>query len=481
MLFHRLFHTPPHAWSTVSFTTSEGSLLFMTAFLISAAFGVIRQILFNARFGIGEEAAALYAALRLAETVSTLIAGGALTNALVPYVLIAMRQHSSAVSTLISRLLTIVMTVAVPFTLVFGITAPALLRWLIAPGLDPATQALATLLTRILIAEIVLQVAYGVLSAVLIARGQFFLPALGIALRNTVIILTLLWPQASIVTTAIGSLGDSVIQLLLLVPGLLHHRLRLRPAWRLRDPLVRGTLRLAIPGAISGTINYSNAIVDTAIASLGAQAAGLGAMHNALLLGHLPQRLCGTAIGQAAYPYLAAAAIARDRSLFKQRWLWATGAAIMLATLSGLALAFGGRWLIQILFERGAFDSAAGDLTFAILLIFAIGLPVYVMVEVTGRALIALGDARTPLVANLAQLASRITVAIPLWPTVGVLAVPIATVVSSIVEAVILGGMVLIRLRIPAVWQGVANEAQVVAWQDRDEQSGLAEKPKIAS
>lgn len=425
----------------------------MAAFLISAALGVVRQILFNARFGIGEEAAALYAALRLSETVSTLIAGGALTNALIPHLLLAARQNHNTVVSLINRVLTLMIVVATPFTLAFGLAAPPLLRWLVAPGLDPATQALAALLTRILVIEIVLQVAYGVLSAVLIARGQFLLPALGIALRNTFIIITLLLPQATIITAAIGSLGDTAMQLLLLIPALVQHQIRLRPAWRLRDPLVRGTLRLAIPGAISGTINYGNAIVDSAIASLGAQAAGLGAVHNALLLGHLPQRLCGTAIGQAAYPYFAAAAIARDRSLFKQHWLWATGAAVALATLSGLALATGGRWLIQILFERGAFDRAAGDLTFAILLIFASGLPVYVMVEITGRALVALGDARTPLLANVAQLASRIAVATALWPVYGVLAVPIATVASSIVETVILSGVLLNWLHTPAEWR----------------------------
>lgn len=424
----------------------------MAAFLTSAAFGVMRQILFNARFGIGEEAAALYAALRLSETVSTLIAGGALTNALIPHLLLAARQNDTVVS-LINRVLTLMIVVATPFTLALGLAAPPLLRWLVAPGLDPATQALAALLTRILVIEIVLQVAYGVLSAVLIARGQFLLPALGIALRNTFMIITLLFPQATIITAAFGSLGDTAMQLLLLIPALVHYRLRLRPAWRLRDPLVQGTLRLAIPGAISGTINYGNAIVDSAIASLGAQAAGLGAMHNALLLGHLPQRLCGTAIGQAAYPYLAAAAIARDRSLFRQRWLWATGAAVALATLSGLALAGGGRWLIRLLFERGAFDRAAGDLTFALLLIFAGGLPVYVMVEISGRALVALGDARTPLLANIAQLASRIAVATALWPVVGVLAVPIATVASSIIETAILSIVLLNWLRTPAAWR----------------------------
>lgn len=457
MIWQRLRTTPWYAWPTLSLSTAEGSLIFMAAFLISAALGVVRQILFNAHFGVGEEAAALYAAFRLSETVSTLIAGGALTNALVPHLLIAARKNGRAISLLVSRMLTLMLVVAIPVTFTLWLSAPSLLRWIVAPGLDPQTQALATLLTRILIAEIVLLTAEGVLSAVLIARGQFFLPAAGIALRNTMIILTLLMPEPTIVTAAIGSLGDSVIQLVILIPGLWHHRLKLRPAWHLRDPLVRGTLHLAIPGAISGTINYGNAIVDTAIASLGGQATGLGAMHNALLLGNLPQRLCGMAIGQAAFPYLAAAAVNRHRALFRQRWLTAVGIAVILATFSALALIGGGRWLIRLIFERGAFDSAAGDLTFAILQVFTLGLPIYVIVEISGRSMVALGDARTPLMANAAQLLSRLGVAMALWPTVGVLAVPIATVASGVVEVTILCGMLFYRLHTPAEWHITAD------------------------
>ncbi len=461
-LFQRLRQTPFSAWPTLRLSTTEGSLLYMAAFIISAGLGVARQTLFNARFGIGEEAAALYAAFRLSDTISALIAGGALTNALVPHLLLASRDGDHTRSLLVSRMLTLMLVVAFPFALSLGIAAPFLLRWIIAPGLDPGTQALAALLTRILVIEIILLTAEGVLSAVLIARGQFLLPTLGIAFRNTIIIIVLLTPSPTIIHAAFGSLGDSLIQLVILIPGLFHHRLRLRPAWQLRDPLVQGTLRLAIPGSVSAAINYANAIVDTAVASLGAQAAGLGAVHNALLLGNLPQRLCGTAIGMAAYPYLASAAIARDRPLFRRRWVMAGAVAVALALASSAALAIGGRWLIRLIFERGAFDSAAGDLTFMVLLIFAVGLPVYVITEITGRALVALGDARAPLIANGAQLVTRLAVALPLWPMIGVLAVPVATVVSSVVEAGMLVMALVARLREPREWR-VAGEGIVDA------------------
>jgi putative peptidoglycan lipid II flippase len=44
-----------------------------------------------------------------------------------------------------------------------------------------------------------------------------------------------------------------------------------------------------------------------------------------------------------------------------------------------------------------------------------------------------------------------------LWPTVGVLAVPIATVASGVVEVTILCGMLFYRLHAPAEWHITAD------------------------
>jgi len=117
-IWHRLRPVPLREWSPLPLSTAEGSLIFMAAFLISAALGVVRQILFNAHFGIGEEAAALYAAFRLSETISTLIAGGALTNALVPHLLLAARTQQRAISLLVSRVLTLMLVVVIPITFI---------------------------------------------------------------------------------------------------------------------------------------------------------------------------------------------------------------------------------------------------------------------------------------------------------------------------------------------------------------------------
>ncbi len=422
---------------------AEASVLYMAGFLLSAILGVIRQILLNARFGLGTEAAAFYAAFRLPETISLLIAGGALTNALVPVLVRAFaRGGSPAAQRLLNLTLTALLGVFAPLCLLAALTAPLFVRTVLAPGFDPATQALTVTLTRILLLEVLLVISEAALVALLVSRNQILLPALAIALRNLTLIggtvLAVVVPAVGILGPTIGSLFDALLQIVILIPALRGHRYRPRLLWDPGDPDLRLTLRLLWPNALSGLSNYAGNIVDIAFASLSGVTATVGALVNALLLIGLPVRLLGFAIGQAALPTLAALGVANDlpafRVLLRRTLLIATGASL----LAALALITLGRPMIALLFERGAFDAAAGDLTYELLAIYAVGLPAYVGTEIASRGLVARYDTRTPLFANVLQLAARIALSATLIPPLGPIALPLAFALAAVLETAVL-------------------------------------------
>src|SRR5581483_2600098 len=74
------------------FGVAGATVLLMASFFFSAGLGAVRQVLFNARFGTGPEANAYYAAFRLPDTLFSLIAGGALSSALIPVLLSTVRD-----------------------------------------------------------------------------------------------------------------------------------------------------------------------------------------------------------------------------------------------------------------------------------------------------------------------------------------------------------------------------------------------------
>jgi putative peptidoglycan lipid II flippase len=81
---------------TREFSVAEASAFLMAAFFLSAALGAVRQTLINAQFGAGADASAYYAAFRLPDTLFSLIAGGALSSAMIPVLLGVEREEGEA-------------------------------------------------------------------------------------------------------------------------------------------------------------------------------------------------------------------------------------------------------------------------------------------------------------------------------------------------------------------------------------------------
>lgn len=430
----------------------EGSLIFTVAFFISALLGIVRQSLFNAQFGVGMEANAYYAAFRLPDTLVNLVAGGTLSNALIPVLIVAAREGGREAEERLAGLTATVLTVVTGvFALAGVLFAPAFVRGALAPGFDEPTTELTVALTRAMLLQTILVVASSVAIAVLNSRRQFVLTGLSIITHNTTLIAGILaaraYPQLGIWGPALGTVGDAILQLIILWPGLRGNGLRLRPLWDLADRRLRAMLRLLAPNGLSAAVNYGGAIVDTFFASMVTNQAAIPALYNAALLAGLPVRLIGVALGQAAFPHLAADAAAG-------RWgeLRRTLVRALLVVVGLSALAFGGllllgRQFIRLVFERDQFSAAAGDLTYTLLVIVCVGLPAYAMTEVLGRALIAMHDTATPLITNCGQLAARALLIWLLLGQLGAAAIPVAVVVSSVLETAALAAVLGVRLR----------------------------------
>jgi putative peptidoglycan lipid II flippase len=437
---------------TREFTIAEASFILMASFFTSALLGAVRQILFNAQFGVGMEANAYYAAFRLPDTLFSLVAGGALSSAMIPVLLNTVRDEGPrAGARLISRMLTLLLVFFATIVLLCQLFAPTLIARLLAPGFDAPTAQLTVTLTRLMLFQPLILAVGSVATAVLNSRNQFLLTGLSVMSHNVALILGILaargLPALGVYGPTLGVVLGAVFQVAILWPGLRTVEGGLRLAWDWADARLGEVVRLLIPNGLSVGVNYAGNIADTAFASTASEGAALGALYNAWLLVGLPIALLGQAVGQAAFPRLAAQAEAADWRALRRTLLQALGAAVALSILALLALLFLGRSVIRILFERGQFGVAAGDLTYAVLLTYAVALPAYVGAEVISRGLIALRDTRTPLVTNLLQLAGRAAIMSLLVGRYGVVTIPAALAVTATLETLLLGGVLWVRLR----------------------------------
>ena len=422
----------------------------------------MRQVLFNAQFGVSAQANAYYAAFRLPDTLFSLIAGGALSSAVIP-VLLNARQKEGEESgwRLISVVLTALLLVFTIIILAVEIFTPVLVTRVLAPGFDAETANLTVTLTRIMLIQPIILLLGSVATAVLNSRNQFLLTGLSIVSHNVTLILSILalkfFPQIGIYGPTAGVIAGAILQTLILAPGLRGNGHRVGLLFDFANQHLREVVRLLIPNGLAVGVSYAGFIVDTAFATRATDPAGLAAIYNAFLLVGLPIALLGQAIGQAAFPRLAAQAEAGNWSEMRKILLRSLGASIALAVPAVGALLLLGRPTIRILFEHGEFTAAAGDLTYRVLVAYAVALPAYVATEVITRGLISLRDTRTPLFTNSGQLVLRIILISVLLNNLGAVAIPAAFASACTLEALVLAAVLFLKLRGKSQLQQVAT------------------------
>jgi putative peptidoglycan lipid II flippase len=371
---------------------------------------------------------------------------------MIPVLLGATRsQGSQAGLRLTNLVLTMLLAVFALVVLLGEVFTPAFVNSLLAPGFDAETTQLTVRLTRLMLFQPLILAIGSVATAVLNSRNQFVPTALSILGHNVALIIGILaaglYPSLGIYGPTLGVVGGAILQVLILLPGLRGVGSGFSFVWDLADRHLREIVRLLIPNGLSVSINYAGFIVDTAFASRATELAGLPALYNAWLLVGLPIALLGQAIGQASFPRLAAHAEEADWVQMRRSLYRSLGAAIGIAIPAAAGLILVGRFAIRILFERGKFDALAGDLTYDVLLVYALALPAYVATELVTRGLIALRDTRTPLLTNTLQLLGRAAIMAIFIPRLGVAAVPAAFAITATVETLGLTFVLLIKLR----------------------------------
>ena len=416
--------------------------LLMAAFLVSAGLGAVRQVLFNARFGTGMEATAFYASVRLPDILFTLIAGGALSAALIPVYLATERDDGpEAARRLAALVLNTLSALLLLFsTICFVFARPLMER--VVPGFDPPTRDLTVALTRIMLVQPLVLGAGSVLKALLHCRNQFFLPALSVATHNIAIIAGIsaafVWREIGIYGPAAGVVAGAVLQVAVLLPGLRGADRPFRAVWRPRDRRLLETGRLLAPNVLAVAVGYVAFLVEARLISRLPDKGSLAALQNAYLLSALPLQLLAGAVGLAVFPRMAAAVAAGDRSALWRR-LWQTVLVVLaLAVASALLTLLLGRFAVRLLFEHGAFTARDGDFTTRLLFIYAVGLPSFVVTEALVRAFLADRRPGIQIITNSGQTIIRLIIVLALIGPLAAAAIPVALVVSAVAETLAL-------------------------------------------
>lgn len=433
--------------------------LIMSALVLSALLGLVRQAAIGGAFGAGRELDAFYAALRVPETLFTLVAGGALGSAFIPvFARFLSDDEFDGAWQLASAILSLVVLGGVVISGVAFIFAEPIVANLLIPSADDASQALTVELMRIMLITVVIFGASGLLMGILNSYQHFLAPALAPSLYNIGLIIGALGlaPSYGVHGLAWGAVIGAGLHLVIQLPVVLrqsHIKLRFSLNWRL--PGVSEVLLLMGPRVLGLSIVQINFWVNAALTS-GMDDGSLTALTVAFTLMFTVLGVLGQSVGTAVFPTLSRLYAEDELSAFAATFLSALRGVLFLSIPAGLGLAVMANPLITVLFERGEWSGTDTAGTAWALALFSIGLAGHAALEILARTFYALHDTWTPVKIGGLTMVLNITLSlifITLYPDEADFAqgpfggLALAMSIATAIESSIL--LFLLRRRVP--------------------------------
>ena len=378
---------------------AAGTVGFYT--LLSRILGLVRDMVVAYFFGSTMAADAFFVAFRIPNLLRRFFAEGSLTIAFIPVFTETLTRKSKqdafelarAVLTLLSLLLVVV-------TILGVVLSPWIVRiQAYGFGASGAKYELTVLLTRITFPYIFLVSLVAFFMGVLNSLRHFAAPAAAPILLNVGIIAGAMWisPRLSepIVGVAIGVIIGGILQVLLQIPWILKKGFSLRPLWMPGHPAVKKIGLLMLPAVFGSAVYQVNQFIGTLLASFLPQGS-ISWLYYADRIVEFPLGVFAIAISTAALPSLAKQVADKDLSDFRETLGHALRLVFFITTPATVGMIILRVPIIEVFFQRGAFDQVTTLMTAEALLFYSLGLWAFSASRVMLSAFYAFQDTKTP-------------------------------------------------------------------------------------
>ena len=441
-------------------TVKFAAIVLASSTLLSSLLGFLRDRLLNSYYldsyptGID----AYTVAFTIPDFMFFILVSGALSVTFIPVFNQRMAKNNKKsaweLSTSVLNLLALVTLITSVLIIIF---AEPLVQYVVGPGLNEASRALAVSMMRVIAINPFLFAITTVITSIQQAIGRFTFSALAPAIYNIGIIIgTVFFTdgitifgveifEGGIMGVALGVAFGSVLQLLIAVAGLIGVGLdyRFKIYWKNKGFLQ--VMKLLPTRSMDQGIDYVNSIVETNMASrMGAGV--VRAYQQSLTLHNMPVNLIGVAISTAFFPNLTERLATGRTDLFRKELQKALRTIIFLS-LPVVVMFYFFRGYVVSFIKNGGDSLMAGLLGVLVISIFCRSL-----YHIAARSFYAMEDTKTPLRVSLLAIGLNILLAIVFslafkWGPYGL---AWAQVIGAVVEIVVL--LKLMSSRIPGVF-----------------------------
>jgi putative peptidoglycan lipid II flippase len=426
--------------------------------LVSRVLGFFRQVLITGVIGASGSpvADAFWAAFRLPNMFRRLFAEGAFQAAFIPlFQGHHVKDGHEAAKRFAEDVMAWLVVILTGLTAIVMLATPAFV-YLLASGFaeEPEKFDLAVVYTRIMFPYLACMSLVGMFGGILNSLHRFAAAAAApVVLNIAMISAVLLFANEETAITgeaaAWGVFAGGILQLGVLAWGARQLGFSLRLRWPKVTPHVKRLLILGTPGFIGAGALQINTIIGTNIASR--EQGAISWLMNADQLYQLPLAAIGIALGIVLMPSISRAVKEGNEAKARNTMNRGLELGLLFAVPSAAALIAMPVFLCQALFQdfagdalsvvgrsESAFNDRDSAATGMALMIYGFGLPAFILHKILASAFFAREDTKSPMKTALVAIAINATLSISLFPVIGFIAIPIATITASWVEISIL-------------------------------------------
>ncbi|OGR63790.1 MAG: murein biosynthesis integral membrane protein MurJ [Elusimicrobia bacterium GWB2_63_22] len=347
---------------TTNLKIAKAASILVAASILGHALSLAKEMLIANYFGVSESMDSFYAAM----TVPNLLNNVFLSLFAILFIPVIARYRTkdlaetNRIISTVSNLILIVLAALVALIFLF---AGPIIR-LSSPGLAPETAAKAAAMLRIIGAAVLFTGAVNILSSVYNAFERFLWPAVsGIFVTlSTIFFMLLFTEQLGVFALAWGLLAGTILQFVFLAPFARSYGARYSGVLDLEHPEIRKSFGLMFLFLVIPVLSGFNTVVNRFMASW-LPAGSITALAYADKLIQVPLMIFSATIASSIYPFLSAQAAENRLEEMKDTVslsIRMSGFIFIPLTVTMMILA---KPAIQLLFQRGAFDAAATELT----------------------------------------------------------------------------------------------------------------------
>lgn len=321
--------------------------------------------------------------------------------------------------------------------MLIGIFFSDMITSFFASGFSGETAALTSIFVKITFSYVLFSSAAGILDSYMQYKGYFLKPIISGYFQNIgVIIIVIISAYTSHYYLAFGLLIGSFFRLVYISINARKAGYHYYPNFSLGEP-IRKILYMAIPVFIGSYILQINSFVDKTLAS-GLQEGSVAALNYGMILITLVTGLTVTLLVTLIYPKITKAFTLDNLDEFNNIVEKGTAIIAIITIPFSMGILVFSEEVVQIVYERGAFDPSATSLTSGAFFFYGIGLVFFAFNDLLAKVFYSMRNTKAPIVCSGISVIINIVLNLLLIESMAHKGLALATSIAAMANSLLL-------------------------------------------